>query len=178
MDPAAPGRCSTMIVAPPSCPRRRSAASRVTTSEPPPAVKPTTMRSARSGQASTGAAKVTATRHPATIERTGLGMIIPPFCMPTIMRTGLPSTYFDQWKVGCALALLVAQLLPVFQPLQNLALEAALDRLVELLARHAVGGIVLAGEAVLGVVVVFVALAVAAIPHQPGRRNDDMHMRS
>src|SRR5258708_1904794 len=76
-----------------------------------------------------------------------------------------------------ASALLLAQLLPVFQPLQDLALEAAFDRLVEFLACHAVGEIVLSREAVLGIVVVFVALAVADLLHELGRRIEDMHRR-
>src|SRR5262245_55718918 len=56
-----------------------------------------------------------------------------------------------------------AQLLPVVEPLQDLALEAALHRLVELAPGHAVRKIVLAGKAFRGVVVVFVALAVAEL---------------
>src|SRR5260370_7759011 len=76
-----------------------------------------------------------------------------------------------------ASALLLAQLLQVFQPLQDLALEAAFDRLVELLARHAVGEIVLSREAVLGIVVVLVTLAVADLLHELGRRIEDMHRR-
>src|SRR5260221_2306098 len=53
-----------------------------------------------------------------------------------------------------------AQLRPILKPLLDLALEAAVDRVVEHLARHAVGEIVLAGEAFLGRMVGFVALAV------------------
>src|SRR5260370_29535858 len=68
-----------------------------------------------------------------------------------------------------ASALLLAQLLPVFQPLQDLALEAAFDRLVELLARHAVGEIVLSREAVLRHAVVVVNPHVADLRHSPCR---------
>src|SRR5712664_1039490 len=50
-----------------------------------------------------------------------------------------------------------AQLRPVIQPLANLALEAAIGRIVEGLAAKRFREIVLSGERVLGVVVVFVA---------------------
>src|SRR5262249_60819895 len=52
-----------------------------------------------------------------------------------------------------SLALPFAQLLPVFQPLQDLALEAALDRAIEILARHAVRKVILARGVDFGVVV-------------------------
>src|SRR3990170_4839912 len=74
-------------------------------------------------------------------------------------------------------ALPFPELLPVLQPLQDLAFEAALDRLIELLPRHAVGKVVLAREAVGRVVVVLVALAVADLLHEPGRRVQDVHRR-
>src|SRR6188508_1441899 len=75
------------------------------------------------------------------------------------------------------LASLLPQFLPVFQALEDLALEATLDRLVELLTRHPVGKVALAREALLGIVVVFVAAAVAQLLHELGRRVEDMHRR-
>src|ERR671918_154780 len=80
-------------------------------------------------------------------------------------------------EVRAPLSLLCPELLPVFQALQDLALEAAFDRLVELLARHAVGEVVLAREAVLGIVVVLVALGIAEVLHEPGGRVQDVHGR-
>src|SRR5690349_14778105 len=74
-------------------------------------------------------------------------------------------------------SLLISQFLPVFEALQDLAFEAALDRLVEFLAGHAVGEVVLAREAVLGIVVVLVAAAVADLLHQLGRGIEDVHRR-
>ena len=71
----------------------------------------------------------------------------------------------------------LAQLVPVFEPLLDLALEAALGRAVEFAARHAVREIVLPGKAFLGRVVVDIAAAVAEIAHQPGRRVQDVHRR-
>src|SRR5260370_605507 len=73
--------------------------------------------------------------------------------------------------------LFVAQALPIVQTLANLALEAAVDRLVEGLARQAVGEIVLTGEAVLGIRVVAIAGTVALLLHELGRRVQDMLRR-
>jgi len=60
-------------------------------------------------------------------------------------------------------ALLLAQFRPVFQALGDLAFETRIFRLVVGVPRHSVGKIVLAGEPVLGSVVVFVALAVTSV---------------
>src|SRR5262249_17403743 len=70
---------------------------------------------------------------------------------------------------GSAAAALPAQLRPIVQPLADLALEAALGRVVERLAAERVGEIVLARERVGHVVIVVVAGAVALPLHQPGR---------
>ena len=67
-----------------------------------------------------------------------------------------------------------AQPRPMLQAPLQLRLEAAPVRGVELLARHAVGEIVLAGEGLRRVVVVGVARAVAVLLHQLGRRVEDV----
>ena len=66
------------------------------------------------------------------------------------------------------------QLRPILQALADFALEAALGRIVELLPAEFFREIVLAGERLLGVVVVFVARAVAFGLHQLGRRIEDV----
>ena len=63
------------------------------------------------------------------------------------------------------------------QPLAQLALEAAVARLVERRARHAVREIVRGRERVFLVMVVGVAGAVAELLHQLGRRVEDMRGR-
>src|SRR5262249_22200387 len=69
---------------------------------------------------------------------------------------------------------LLPQLCPVFQPLPDLALEAALGRIVEGVAAERLREVVLAGEGVGGVVVVLVASAVALRLHQLGRCVEDV----
>src|SRR5690242_14281693 len=69
---------------------------------------------------------------------------------------------------------LPAQLRPVVQPLPDLALEAALGRVVEGFAAELVGKIVLTREGIRRVVVVVVARAIPLLLHQPGRRIQDM----
>src|SRR5689334_3772396 len=71
-------------------------------------------------------------------------------------------------------ASLLAQLRPVFEPLPDLALEATLGRIVELVTAERLGEVVLAREGLLGVVVVGVAAAVALGLHQLGRRVEDV----
>ncbi len=66
---------------------------------------------------------------------------------------------------------------PVLEPAGELALEALVARAVELGALHAVREVVLAGEAVLRVVVVVVAGAVAERLHQLGGRVQDVRGR-
>src|SRR5690242_19533157 len=87
---------------------------------------------------------------------------------------------FVFWGADVRLAglpLLLPELLPIIQAFQDLALETALGRTVEFLTSHAVGKIVLAREALVGVVVVLVALAVADVLHKPRRRIEDVHRR-
>ena len=64
-----------------------------------------------------------------------------------------------------------------FQPLADLALEAAIGRIVEVLAAHLLRKIVLAGKGIGLVVIVLVALAVALFLHQLGRRVEDVLRR-
>src|SRR4029450_10586968 len=66
------------------------------------------------------------------------------------------------------------QLRPILQPLPDLALEAALGRVVELPAPHGLWEVVLAGKRFGGVVIVVVARAVAFRFHQFGRRVEDV----
>src|ERR1700733_11932668 len=66
------------------------------------------------------------------------------------------------------------QFCPVFETLADFALKAALGRIVELPAAERLGEIVLAGERLLAVVVVFVAGAIAFGLHQLGRRIEDV----
>src|SRR5436190_13531012 len=61
------------------------------------------------------------------------------------------------------------ELLPVFQPLADLALEPAFRRVVELLPAKRFRKVVLARECVGHVVVVLVTLAVALAAHEAGR---------
>src|SRR5215469_14982992 len=68
------------------------------------------------------------------------------------------------------LALGGAELFPIIEPLLDLALEAALERLVKALPRQADGEIVESREAVLRVGIVDIAFAVAEIAHQLRRR--------
>src|SRR5579883_2222327 len=63
---------------------------------------------------------------------------------------------------------------PVIQPLPDLALEAALGRIVEGLAAQALGEIVLAGKRIRRIVVVFIAGAVAFVLHQARGRVEDV----
>src|SRR5438105_4115186 len=89
----------------------------------------------------------------------------------------VPGNAADPRARQCLLVLrllALAQLGPVVEPLPDLALEAAIDRGIEGLARHAVGEIVLSREAFLAGVVVLVTLAVAEILHQPRRRVEDV----
>src|SRR5580704_17370304 len=69
---------------------------------------------------------------------------------------------------------LAPQLCPVFQALADFAFKAALGRMVELPAAERLGEIVLAGEGLLAIVVVFVAGAIAFGFHQLGRRVEDV----
>src|SRR5205085_1171259 len=62
------------------------------------------------------------------------------------------------------------ELVPIIEPLLDLALEAALAGPVEIAARHPVREIVLAGKAFPSRVVVDIAAPVAEVAHQPGRR--------
>src|SRR5688572_32678806 len=73
-----------------------------------------------------------------------------------------------------ALLLLCAQAVPVLDALQDLALEAPFDRLVEALTGHSVREIILPGEALGGDVIVVISLAVAEILHQPRRGVEDV----
>jgi len=63
---------------------------------------------------------------------------------------------------------------PNIQPLLDLALEAALGRVVEFLPAERLREIVLARKRIGRVVVICVARAVAFLLHQPGRRIEDM----
>src|SRR5262245_66434332 len=69
---------------------------------------------------------------------------------------------------------LLPQLRPVVQPLLDLALEAALGRVVELLAAERFREVILAGEGVRRVMVVVVACAVALRFHQAGWGIEDV----
>src|SRR6516225_8855309 len=71
----------------------------------------------------------------------------------------------------------MAQLVPIVEPLPDLALKAAFAGPVENAPRDAVREIVLAGEPLLGGVVVDIAFAIAEVAHQPGRRVQDVHRR-
>src|SRR5256885_14889748 len=62
------------------------------------------------------------------------------------------------------------QLLPILQPLPDLALEAALRRIVEFLAAQRLREVILAREGLRRIVVVFVACAVVFLFHQLGWR--------
>src|SRR5712691_3437871 len=64
---------------------------------------------------------------------------------------------------------LPAQLRPVIQPPANLALEAAIGRIVKSLSAKGVREIVLSGKGLRRVVIVFVTAAIAFRLHQPGR---------
>src|SRR5262245_36844342 len=72
---------------------------------------------------------------------------------------------------------LPSQLRPIFQPLFDLALEAALGWVVELLPPQLFGEIVLPGKRLGRVVVVVVAFAIALRLHQLGRRVEDVLWR-
>src|SRR5690606_37381180 len=74
-------------------------------------------------------------------------------------------------------ATLLPQPVPVSDAFLHLALEAALDRLVEGPRLHLVGPVVVAREAFLGIVIVGVAFAVADVLHQLGRRVEDVGRR-
>src|SRR5215469_18822500 len=71
-------------------------------------------------------------------------------------------------------ASLLAQLGPVFETLSDLAFEAALWRIVELMPPKRFRKIILTGERVRDSVIVGVAGAVAFVLHQPGRRIEDV----
>jgi len=68
---------------------------------------------------------------------------------------------------------LFAQLCPVLQPLSDLALEAALGRIVKFLPAQLFRKIILAGKCAFRVVIVFVAGTITLILHQLGRRIED-----
>ena len=74
----------------------------------------------------------------------------------------------DRRAVRRSMLALPAQIGPMLEPAGELALEALVAWAVELGAVHAVGEVVLAGEAVLGVVIVVVAGAVAERPSSAG----------
>src|SRR4051812_10885259 len=69
------------------------------------------------------------------------------------------------------------QLRPVIKPLADLALKAAIGRVVKSLAAERFREVVLAGEGVRRIVVVFVAAAIAFLLHQLGRRIQNMFRR-
>src|SRR6202011_1442916 len=71
----------------------------------------------------------------------------------------------------------LAQFVPVFEAFLDLAFEAALARPVEVAAGNAIREIVLARKAFLGGMVVDVALAVAEVAHEAGRRVQYVHRR-
>src|SRR5262249_15122649 len=66
------------------------------------------------------------------------------------------------------------QLRPIFEPLPDLALEAAFGRVVEARPAQLLGEIVLAGKCIRHVVIVFIARAVALSLHQLGRCVEDV----
>src|ERR1700720_4578368 len=72
---------------------------------------------------------------------------------------------------------LPAKLGPIIQPFSNFALEAAVGRIIKSLSAQRFRKIVLSGERVCRVVVVFVAAAIAFRLHQLGRRVQDMLRR-
>src|SRR5215475_6626502 len=74
-------------------------------------------------------------------------------------------------------AALPAQLGPIVEALSDLALKAALRRIVKLLPSERFGEIVLARKRFRRVVVVLVAGAVAFLLHQLGRRIEDVLRR-
>ena len=72
---------------------------------------------------------------------------------------------------------LFAQLRPIFQTLADFALEAALGRIVEYVAAELFREIVLAGERLFGIVIVFVSRAITLGLHQLGRCVEDVFGR-
>src|SRR5690606_6113859 len=92
-------------------------------------------------------------------------------------RVSANSRALAQLSSGSAIVPFLPELVPVGDTLADLALEAALDGLVEDLWLHLLGPVVVAREAVLGIVVVSVALAVADLLHQLGRRVEDVLRR-
>src|SRR5258707_14217810 len=97
----------------------------------------------------------------------------PQHCVPRRVR----DTRRFREQVGYLSAPLLPQLRPVIQPLADLALEAAVGRIIKSLAAQRFREIVLAGERVLGVVVVLIARAIAFRLHQFGRRVQNMLRR-
>src|SRR3984957_21134861 len=71
------------------------------------------------------------------------------------------------------LAPLLSEPSPVLEPFPDLALEAALDRLVERVAAALLGPIVLAAERFGRVVIVLISCAIALALHEPRRRVED-----
>src|ERR1044072_4300584 len=69
---------------------------------------------------------------------------------------------------------LLPQLVPVLESLPDLALETALDRVIEFLAAERFREVVLAGERFRGVVIVCVARSVPLFFHQSRRRVEDV----
>src|SRR6476659_2011374 len=88
-----------------------------------------------------------------------------------------PSTLRGSTLVVAALLQLLAPLVPIFQALPHARLEAAVGGLIDVLRLHLVGPIILAGEALVGVMIVGVALAVADVLHELCRCVEDMHWR-
>src|SRR5262249_13317176 len=89
-------------------------------------------------------------------------------------RVARYATASPLYVVDPLLASLAAQLRPVLQAFPDLALEAALRRVIESLPSEGVGEIVLAGKRSRRVVVVCVALAVAFALHELRRRVEDV----
>src|SRR5689334_1139051 len=71
-------------------------------------------------------------------------------------------------------ASLFAQPRPVFEPLSDLALEAALRRIVELSAAERFREIILAGKPLGRIVIVCIAGAIAFVSHEASRRIEDV----
>src|SRR6516165_3034793 len=70
-----------------------------------------------------------------------------------------------------------SQLRPIVEPFPDLALKAALGRIIEGLTAQRLREIVPAGKGVRRVMIVFIARAIALLLHQPGRRIQDVFWR-
>src|SRR5262249_31824175 len=126
-------------------------------------------RSATSGRPRRGVATGLTMTIRASLRKSATASLL--VCIPGDVRIEL---FSPAPVVGLSLP---SQLRPIFQPLPDLAFEAALGWVVELLPSQLFGEIVLPGKRLGRFVIVVVAFAIALRLHQLGRRVEDVLRR-